>query len=375
MRLLYVFPEPLPLYRARSFQAVRTAVALAESGIDVTLAHVPGASDPFIFHGVSRPDYLHAVTISRALPWPLSGIRSNRVFFRRLVRETRNLTAFDLVFARHLKFSAMFLEQGPSVPLVYEAHEVFADTAPASKRRRRSAEEQVVVDRAAAVVANSHGTASRIRELYGQPLRVEVIPNGVDRPARLPEKDWKSAGRKIVYAGSMFPWKGVADLVAAGAWLPGCRIEIIGGDKTRIDELRAQLPTGGAEFAFSGQLPHPEVIDRLAGACIAVLPNRESTDSAFTSPIKLFEYMACGCAVVSSDLPVLREVLGDSDAVWVRPGCPENLARAIQTLATDSNRAAAMGARLRDLSAAYSWSARGERLKTLFDSLVNSRHA
>ena len=56
-----------------------------------------------------------------------------------------------------------------------------------------------------------------------------------------------------------------------------------------------------------------------------VLPNPASAISThFTSPLKLFEYMAAGRAIVASDLPAIREVLRDGEnALLVTPGDAE----------------------------------------------------
>jgi len=111
-------------------------------------------------------------------------------------------------------------------------------------------------------------------------------------------------------------------------------------------------------------------MERLAASCIAVLPNRPDPDSAFTSPIKLFEYMAAGCAVVAADLAPLREVLADDEAAWFRAGDAADLARAMRELAADPVRARGMGERLREKSAAYTWQARAERLRDFLFGLT-----
>jgi glycosyltransferase involved in cell wall biosynthesis len=116
-------------------------------------------------------------------------------------------------------------------------------------------------------------------------------------------------------------------------------------------------------------VPQQEVMRGLARACIAVLPNRDDPDSRFTSPIKLFEYMAAGCAIVASDLPPLRAVLAEDEAVWVRPGDPGSLAEGIRRLAADPERARRMGERAREKARGFTWRARAERLADLLRAI------
>jgi glycosyltransferase involved in cell wall biosynthesis len=196
-----------------------------------------------------------------------------------------------------------------------------------------------------------------------------VFPNGVDWPEVLPEKAWTQAGQRIVYAGSFFAWKGVSDLIRAANDLPGCSITLLGGDANQIERERRTLSTSGAKIDFRGQVPHQEVARELQAACIAVLPNRDDADSRFTSPIKLFEYMAAGCAIVASDLPPLRDVLAEDEAIWVRPGDAASLAAGIRRLAADPVLARLLGERAREKARRYTWRARSERLAGLLQSL------
>jgi glycosyltransferase involved in cell wall biosynthesis len=351
---------------------VHTVAALAAQGIEVMLAHVPSSGDPFAAYSVPMPAKVRLLPLSRSLPWPFVRMHSNRIFAARLARriDPREIGA---VMARHLKASGLLLERIPGLRLVYEAHEVFADTARPSRRKDTERLERTVVKRAAALVANSNATAARLRALYGIAGPIEVIPNGVEYPQSLPAKDWGLASDRIVYAGSFFSWKGVDDLVDAARALPGFRIRLIGGDEARIAQLRARAGNGGAVLDFTGRIPHGLVAAELARACIAVLPNRADPDSAFTSPIKLFEYMAAGCALVVSDLPSVREVLEQDDAVWTVPGDAAGLASAIRALAEDPERARRLGARVREKARGYTWAARGERLARIVRPLLEQR--
>jgi glycosyltransferase involved in cell wall biosynthesis len=366
--LLYAFPEPLPLERARGVQVAHAVAGLAQLGLKVELAYVPNPPlHPLGHYGVGMPAGLVLTPLPRSLPAPFGRIHSNRIFLWRLERRLAQLPD-ALVFVRHLKLAALLLGRHPARKLVYEAHEVFSDTATPGRQARQFAMEQLVMRNAALVLANSAPTAARLRELHGE-RQIEVLPNGVDWPEVLPEKAWAQAGKRIVYAGSFFAWKGVSDLVRAAGGLPGCSITLFGGDPVQLDRERSAVLTGGAQIDFRGQVPHQEVTRELQAACIAVLPNRNAADSRFTSPIKLFEYMAAGCAIVASNLPPLRDVLAEDEAIWVQPGDAASIAAGIRRLAADPALARRLGERAREKARHYTWRVRAEHLAGLLQTL------
>jgi glycosyltransferase involved in cell wall biosynthesis len=369
MNLLYAFPEPLPLPRARGLQVVNTVRALAEQGMAVDLCHVPGGSDPFEASDLARPQNVRLTPLSRSLPWPLDGMHSNRYFAMRLARYIDEQPP-DAIMVRHLKIAQSLLRRFPRIPLLYEAHEVFADTAPARRQASIAALERRVVQGAQAVVSNSRATAERLTQRYGSIRKLAVIPNGVDFRSLIPEKDWSRCGERIVYAGSFFGWKGVDDLVAAARELPGLHISLLGGDEDSICKMRGQAKAGGAELEFAGRVSPQRVAQALENACIAVLPNRDDLDSVFTSPIKLFEYMAAGCAIVACDLPAVREILAEDEAVWVRPGDPHSLAAGLRRLVADTELARAMSARVRVKARRYTWAQRAVDLARVLHALA-----
>ena len=93
-------------------------------------------------------------------------------------------------------------------------------------------------------------------------------------------------------------------------------------------------------------------------------PSRRSDTSRWMSPLKMFEYMAAGKAIVSSDLPVLREVLADGEDALMVPATDVGAwETAIERLLTDEalrNRlgAAAQAKLLRD----FTWDARAGKV-------------
>lgn len=377
LKLLYGFPEPLPLPRARGVQVTFSITSLANAGVFVGFAYVPvDGQSPLSSSNSASTSCVHLFPISRSWPAPLDRIlpfsrwHSVRWFHSRF-QQVVAATTPDVVYVRHLKLADLLLRSKKIIPpLVYEAHEVFSDTANIKTRKLVLAIERLVVQGAAGVVCNSAATAARLQALYGPINRLTVIPNGVAKPPSLPTKPWGECQRHIVYSGSFFGWKGVDDLITAAENLDGFKITLVGGDSSQVERLKARLPTRGAEISLIPRVSHTEVMSILANSCIAVLPNRPDPDSAFTSPIKLFEYMATGCAVVAADLPSIREIIGPQDAYWFRPGDAEDLAARIKDATRSPIDAAEIGDRLREKSKLYSWEARAERLIDFLVPLV-----
>ena len=97
---------------------------------------------------------------------------------------------------------------------------------------------------------------------------------------------------------------------------------------------------------------------------------RSTISERYTSPLKLFEYLAAGRAVIASDLPALREVLTDDvNAVLVEPGQPRSLAGAIDALLSDRARLDRLSRAAFDAAAGYTWDARAERLEAVLEAI------
>ena len=112
----------------------------------------------------------------------------------------------------------------------------------------------------------------------------------------------------------------------------------------------------------------------LRRASVLALPNPASAISTrFTSPLKLFEYLAAGRAIVASDLPSIREILhNEADALLVPPGDASALAGAIRRLLDDPALAARLARAAFEAAPQYSWDRRAEKLETLFTEVMRT---
>ncbi len=117
----------------------------------------------------------------------------------------------------------------------------------------------------------------------------------------------------------------------------------------------------GERVVFSGAVPREEVPDHVAAMDVAVQP--DVTD--YASPIKLFEYLAMGKAVVAPDKPNIREVVADGqEALLVPPGSAAAMAEALARLHRDAALRRTLGARAARLVSerAYHWEGNARRV-------------
>ena len=130
-------------------------------------------------------------------------------------------------------------------------------------------------------------------------------------------------------------------LLRALALVPRPAALIVGGHEKEPDLERVKALAQSLGIAdrvtFTGLVEPARVPAHLARAAVLVLPNPASAISThFTSPLKLFEYMAAMRAIVASDLPSIREVLRDNEhALLVAPGDADALAAAITRVLDD----------------------------------------
>jgi glycosyltransferase involved in cell wall biosynthesis len=180
------------------------------------------------------------------------------------------------------------------------------------------------------------------------------------------------------YAGHLYPWKGVDVFVRALALCPGIHGLIVGGhtgenDLARVQSLVRELGLAD-RVAITGHVQPGDVRRHLADATMLVLPNTPSAISErYTSPLKLFEYLGLGKAIVASRLPAILEVLTDGQtALLVPPGDARALADALKRIAGDDALARDLGAAAAALAPDYTWERRAERLEAAFAAALST---
>jgi glycosyltransferase involved in cell wall biosynthesis len=384
VRILYLADIRFPLERANGIQTAQTCHALAMRGHEVTLLvrqdTLRPPRDPLAFYALEP---CHALDIVRLEVYGSAWRRRTR-YLSEALRAVLRRDRHDVAFTRDLGVAGLALRipRRLRLPIIYEAHGMAAvvagglasllteaRSASRWKRRRLARREQRVWKRAEAYVTITTRLRRDLEAAFGTRHQCYVIPDGVRLPS--PRKyggpTWHSTP-VVGYAGHLYPWKGVDTLLHAIALIPNVRALIVGGhpgeaDLVRLQALARELRIE-SRVTFTGLVPPGEVPHCLARADVLVLPNTRTTVSAsYTSPLKLFEYLAAGRPIVASDLPALREILTEGvTALMADPDSPASFAGAIERLIADRRLAESLARRAFEAATTYSWEERARRL-------------
>jgi glycosyltransferase involved in cell wall biosynthesis len=203
--------------------------------------------------------------------------------------------------------------------------------------------------------------------------RIEVIPNGIDLAHFPPTLSGDAIRarygleRKIVigFTGFMRAWHGVPAVIDVMAELQATHdvhFLLVGDGEDREALQRAADAKGiGARITVTGIVARDQIPAHVAAFDIAMQPKA----TPYASPLKLFEYMALGRAILAPNQPNLREVLrNDDNALLFTPDDPESMRAALRRLVTDAALRARLGARARaDIDeCGYTWDSNARRI-------------
>ena len=143
-----------------------------------------------------------------------------------------------------------------------------------------------------------------------------------------------------------------------------------GGEPSTVASWRAILEQAGVKnVRLMGFVPN-ERLPLVQAACDVLLMPYERKISGssggdtaqFASPMKQFEYLASGRAILASDLPVFREVLNDRNAILLPPEDVAAWHKALNQLTADDNRRNSLAEQARKDAVQYDWRTRGQRI-------------
>jgi glycosyltransferase involved in cell wall biosynthesis len=160
----------------------------------------------------------------------------------------------------------------------------------------------------------------------------------------------------------LYDWKGAQILAESSKQIEDCKLIFVGGTINNVKEFKLK----NKEFkniSILGHQPFKKIPKYLKSADVLILPNSAQDKQAnWTSPIKLFQYMVSKKPIIASDLPSIREVLNESNAIFFKPDDPKDLAEKIKYILNNPEKAKSISAQARIDVQNYTWDKRAESI-------------
>jgi glycosyltransferase involved in cell wall biosynthesis len=367
-----IAPTYLPSRRANTFQVMKMAAALSETGNLVRMiVPLPGGTHPGAPHSWSDLAVHYGLATEFEIEWiSSSGAWRGYDFGLRAAARAREWGA-GLVYTRHPQAAAAAGLRG--LPTILEVHDF--PNGRMAKRLLRLFLQSRGARRLVAVSDALLRDLQRVFPLPPAPFAV-VERDGVDleRFTDLPSPEAARATLGLPdrftagYTGHLYAGRGIDTILGMAARLPAVHFLLAGGRDADVERVRGES-AGLDNVTLAGFIPNTALPTYQAACEVLLMPYGEKISASsggdiapYLSPMKLFEYLASGRAVLSSDLPVLREVLDESNAVLLPPGDIEAWADAVGALESDPARRKRLGEAGRSAASRYSWRARAERI-------------
>jgi glycosyltransferase involved in cell wall biosynthesis len=342
--LIYLGRSRLHRNRANLIQTLHTVAALTEIGIKTRLYLPP-------WHNTVTPQQRCEEMGIPTTP----DIRGVQLLHRRWPTwlfpsfHGRQLRKARAVYVRSPELSLGLASQG--IPHHFEVHTL-------QPMRKQGILERIIDYHRQGLIGYlipiSQSAAAALVAAGADENRIHVSPSGVDlrRFTTLPELNPERLNRpRIIYLGRISEDRGLQILTHLADSGSG-EVRLVGDCDDRIPDV--------PNLSHQPAVPHREVAALYAESELVVLPYQQAlTHADAISPMKLFEAMAAGRAIIASDIPPLREILKhEQNALLVDPQDPSAWSRAVKILMHNRQLAGKLAQQARQDAAAYSWSNR-----------------
>ncbi len=369
MKIAIITNSRIPSLTANSIQAMKVCDALTELGHKLRV-FAPREVEPASWDDLAAH---YGLRFAFRIDWLPSAPAFKRFDFIWYAQSAARKFNADLIYTWLPQSAAIGLWQG--YPMILEMHaDVLGRLGPWWLRQfwMRRGRKRLLVTTSALRKALERSTRL---EFPGD--AVQVAPNGVDldRYAHLPNpaearrqlnlKD----GLTVGFTGHFYAGRGMDLLFELARMLPNVNFLWVGGTPDAVEEWRTKLNAARiTNVMLTGFIENSRLPLYQAAADILLMPYDRSIAGSSgqdiaegINPMKMFEYMAAGRAIITADLPVIREVLDETCAVFCPPGDVDAWKSAIENLLSDKKRRDELASNARRESEKYTWLARAQR--------------
>jgi len=384
--IYFVANMGLPTIKAHGFQIAKMCEAFAKTGINCELilpkrSRYPntGKSSILEYYGIRAPFKVTELGSLNLTSINLGLFLNKILFWIQQSSFSRSLKKYlidkeGIVYSRD-QFSLGILDSQKH-RLYWEAHNL--------PRNINSLFYKKILGKISGLVVISQGLKEDFGRCYKGP--VLVAPDAVDLEEFNLNMSTEEARKKlnlpldkklVVYTGHLYKWKGADALLEAAKLITNYQLPItngkilfvfVGGTEEDVENFRKKADII-KDVLVLGHQPHPTIPLYLKAADVLVLPNtgKEDISRKYTSPLKLFEYMASGRPIVASDLPSTREILDDSNSILVESDNAEKLAVEIRNILNNPEPANRICEKALEDVKNFTWSQRAEKILKFID--------
>src|SRR3989344_49718 len=344
-KLLYIANLRLPTEKAYGIQIAKMCEAFAVSGHEVKLFYPhrrnPAISqDIFSYYSVKN-NFVVCEIESKDFYFPafldkVSFLIKNYFSAKALVNKSLKEGA-EVYYTRDERVAYILSKKGKNV--VFECH-------------RFSSKKKSFYRHFKKIVAISDGLKEDLVKNGIKDLGILVARDGVDMNLFNADTIKEDARKKmdlpldkkiIMYTGHLYEWKGASVLLETAHNFhkeEEVLFVFVGGTEYDVKNFREKAE-GLKNVLILGHKPYVHIPSFLKSADVLVLPNLANVKISqnYTSPLKLFEYMAAKRPIVASRLPSIEEILNDNNAILVDSNSSEKLADGIRCALSDTTRA------------------------------------
>ncbi len=347
MKISYLANIRVPSEKGETLQIMKMCSALANSGKDVDLELVVPrrrntmkVSDPFEYYGVEENFKITRLPIVDFMPWRFVfgkwAFRANYWLFSHFAAfYACRIKNPDIVYSRDWR--TLYLLRNGNCELIFELHDF---------RPQDSEGYKAIEPACSSIVVITQGLKKKLISIGIPEKKIVIAPDAVDieefdidiTQSEARDKLRLDRNQKLViYTGHLFRWKGAHTLIDAFEILHKqeyeAKLVLVGGMEEDIARVKKSISEKGIEnIIVVGHRPYREISLYLKAADIVVMADSMQYDISreYTSPLKLFQYMAARKPIVAPTTPALLEILNTDNAWPYSPDDPKSLATTLK---------------------------------------------
>ena len=363
MKIAYVSPMTIPSRSADSIQIMKACSSLAAQGSDVTL-YIPYRKEQN--HNVQDVYAYYDCDNNFDIVWQKILLLPEKAAIF-LIAFRLIFSKADIVLSRSVPAALVCAFFGKRVYL--ELHEPMDR----SKALKTMSDLLVRLPGFKGIITNCD--ALKVHTLNSYPQlrgKIAAIQNGAKEPQPIEPVTLKPEGAvHIGYAGQLYKGKGVEIVGALAPRFPSIQFHVVGGMPEDIEYWKHELK-GISNITFHGFVEPGVLQSYLAAFDVLLAPYQKvihgyrakNNLAAWTSPMKVFDYMTAGKAIICSDLPFAHEILDHNEnALLCPPDDVDAWARAVEQLTNSKDSTRRFGQAAQDkLLREYTWNKRAQKV-------------